>query len=84
MEENIMTTTEEIVETVEDIAIVEPGKKVGIGLAFGAAVVGIGMLAYKIGKKCKAKIEAKKAQKAAEAEANFTVVECNSEDSDEE
>lgn len=85
MEENIMTTTEELVETAEDIVLAEPDKKIGYGFAAGAAVTVIGALAYKfIAKPIAAKIKAKKAQKAAEAEENLIVVEDDSIESDEE
>lgn len=85
MEENIMTVTEEFVETADEMIPAEPNKNVGIGLAIGAAVTAVGALAYKfIAKPIAAKIKAKKAQKAAEAEeANLTVVECDSTESDE-
>lgn len=82
MDEN-MTMTTEVVETAEDIIVEEPTNKVGLGLAIGAAFAGIGILAYKLGKKCKAKIEARKAQKAAEAEANLVEVDFESAESDE-
>ena len=78
-----MTVTEEIAETAEDIAIFEPNKA-GRGIAIGAAVALVGALAYKfIAKPIAAKIKAKKAQKAEEAEANLTIVECDSTESDE-
>lgn len=83
MEENIMTMTEEFVDTAEDIAIAEPGKNVGVGLAVGATVVAVGALAYRfIVKPIAANIKDKKAQKAADAEAELDVV-CDSTESDE-
>ncbi len=83
MEENIMTTTEELVEATEDIALDMPGKNIGVGLAVGAGIVGLGALAYKIGKKIKAKIKAKKAAKAETETANLELVEDDSTESDE-
>lgn len=84
MEENIMTVTEELVDTAEDIAIAEPNSNAGVGIAIGAAVVAVGALAYRfIAKPIAAKIKAKKAQKAAEAEAELDVVN-DSTESDEE
>lgn len=84
MEENIMTTTEELVEATEDICLDMPGKNIGVGLAVGAGLVGLGAILYKVGKKLKAKHDAKKAAKAEAAEANLKLVEDDSTESDEE
>lgn len=85
MEENIMTTTEELVEATEDICLDMPGKNIGVGLAVGAGLVGLGAIIYKVGKKLKAKHKAKKAAKAeAKAEAVSENVDYESVESDEE
>ena len=65
MNENEIKTIEEVVPSTEEIATATSENGVGVGMAIGAAIVLVGVAAYKyIAKPLVAKIKAKKEQEA--------------------
>ena len=63
MNENEIKTIEEVVPSTEEITTVTSENGVGVGMAIGAAIVLVGVAAYKyIAKPLVAKIKAKKEQ----------------------
>lgn len=65
MNENEIKTIEEVVPSTEEITTATSENGVGVGMAIGAAIVLVGVAAYKyIAKPLVAKIKAKKEQEA--------------------